>query len=124
LAISIIYPTFAPIFNQKYLYKMLIYNVTTTIDLDTAAAWLQWLLNKHIGEVMATGIFETYRVSRLINHDHPDAEIYTIQYAVKDMDTLQRYQRDFAPTLQADAKRLFPGKYAAFRTVMEVKAEG
>jgi ABC-type Fe3+ transport system substrate-binding protein len=103
---------------------MLIYNVTTTIDLPYAEAWMQWLLKKHIGEVMATGCFENYRVNKLLNHDHPDAEIFTIQYTVKDMDTLIRYQKDHAPTLQEDPKRLFAGKYAAFRTVMEVKAEG
>ena len=101
---------------------MLIYNVTVTIDLDVAEAWLQWMLNTHLPEMMATGMFRSYRLNRMIAHDHPDAEIYTAQYLVPDMEHLIRYRDEFAPALQADSQKRFGGKYAAFRTVMEVVA--
>lgn len=101
---------------------MLPYNVTVTIDIDTHEDWLQWMRHTHIPDVMATGLFHSYRLNRLLDHEHPDAEIYTVQYLVEDMDTLRRYMTEFAPELQRQHSARYEGKYAAFRTVMEVIA--
>lgn len=99
---------------------MLLYNVTVTIDLDVHEDWLRWMKETHIPDVMITGMFISYRLCRLTNHEHTDAEIYTVQYAVKDMAHLIRYQNEFAPGLQRQHMERYNGKYAAFRSVMEV----
>ncbi len=99
---------------------MLLYNVTVTIDLDIYADWQRWMQNTHIPDVMATGMFLSYRMSRLIGHEHTDSEIFTIQYLVKDMAHLMRYQQEFATDLQQQPRERYEGKYAVFRTVMEV----
>jgi hypothetical protein len=99
---------------------MLLYNVTITIDKVVHEEWLSWMRTVHIADVMGTGLFISYRLNRLIGHEHEDSEIYTIQYSIKDMDTLVHYNEVFAPTLQARTKERFDGHYAAFRTVMEV----
>ncbi len=100
--------------------KMILYNVTITVDKDVHEDWLRWMRATHIPDVMSTGMFKSYRISRLIGHDHEDAEIYSIQYLVQDMPTLVRYQSDFAPALQKDVRDRYDGKFAAFRTVMEL----
>jgi hypothetical protein len=99
---------------------MLLYNVTVTIDLDAHEDWRRWMLETHIPDVMITGMFISYRFNRLIGHEHTDSEIYSIQYAVKDMAHLVRYQNEFAPALQQEHRARYEGKYAVFRTVMEV----
>lgn len=103
---------------------MLLYNVTVTIDLDAHEDWLRWMRSTHIPDVMATGLFHSYRLNRLLGHEHDDAEIYTIQYMIEDMATLQRYMAEFAPELQRQHSARYDGKYAAFRTVMEVVEMG
>lgn len=99
---------------------MYLYNVTVTIDLDVHEDWVRWMQETHIPDVMITGMFISYRMSRLIGHEHTESEIYTVQYAVRDMDHLLRYQNEFAPELQRQHMERYQGKYAAFRTVMEV----
>lgn len=99
---------------------MLIYNVTITIDNDIEQDWRTWMIETHIPDVMMTGMFVSYRLNRLLNHEHTDAEIYTVQYLVKDMEHLQRYLEEFATPLQKDHKKRYDGKYAIFRSVMEV----
>ena len=99
---------------------MLLYNVTVTIDLDVHQDWQRWMQNNHIPDVMATGMFLSYRMCRLVEHEHTDSEIYTVQYLVKDMVHLHRYQQEFAPALQEQFRARYDGKYAVFRTVMEV----
>ena len=98
---------------------MLLYNVTITVDIDVHEEWARWVRQSHIPDVMATGMFVSYRMSRLMGHEHTDAEIYTMQYLVKDMAYLRRYQEEFAPELQRQHKERYDGKFAAFRTVMD-----
>ncbi|HMX40344.1 MAG TPA: DUF4286 family protein [Saprospiraceae bacterium] len=99
---------------------MLIYNVTVTIDLDKSQDWERWMRETHIPDVMSTGMFLSYRMSRLLGHEHADSEIYTVQYLLKDMAHLQRYQDEYAPELQQQHKARYEGHYAVFRTLMEV----
>lgn len=102
---------------------MLLYNVTVTIDLDVHEDWVKWMRHTHIPEVMATGMFRSYRMCRLLSHEHEDSEIYSMQYLVQDMDQLRRYMDEFAPELQRRHQERYAGKYAAFRTVMELLVE-
>ena len=99
---------------------MLLYNVTVTIDLNAHQDWLRWMRETHIPDVMSTGMFLSYRMARLLGHEHEDSEIFTIQYRVKDMAHLRRYMDEFAPDLQRQHSERYEGKYAAFRTVMEI----
>jgi Domain of unknown function (DUF4286) len=99
---------------------MLIYNVTVTLDLGIRTDWERWMIETHIPDVMATGMFISYRFNRLLNHEHDDAEIFTVQYLVKDEMHLRYYLEDYAPALQAEHKARYEGRYTVFRTLMEV----
>jgi hypothetical protein len=99
---------------------MLLYNVTITLDLEVHEDWVRWMRDTHIPDVMSSGMFISYRMSRLLSHEHADSEIYTVQYLVKDRAHLQRYQEEFAPELQRQHRARYEGRFAAFRTVMEV----
>ena len=99
---------------------MLLYNVTITLDLDIQEDWLRWMQETHIPDVMATNMFISYRMSRLLGHEHEDSAIYTMQYLVQDMKHLRQYMDEFAPALQADHQKRYKDKYAAFRTIMEL----
>lgn len=99
---------------------MLLYNVTVTVDLDVHQDWLQWMRHTHIPDVMSTGMFKSYRLCRLMGHEHTDSEIFAVQYLVENMAQLRRYLDEFAPELQRQHKERFEGKYAVFRTIMEL----
>jgi len=99
---------------------MLLYNVTVTIELSVHEDWLNWMRNSHIPDVMSTGMFLSYRLNKMLGHEHEDAEVYTVQYLVKDMAHLIQYNDIYALDLQAKVKARYDGKYVVFRTVMEV----
>ncbi|MEO6760503.1 MAG: DUF4286 family protein [Saprospiraceae bacterium] len=99
---------------------MLLYNVTVTIDLEIHEDWVPWMRETHIPDIMASGCFISYRMCRLLGHEHEDSEIYALQYLSKDMTHLLRFQQEFSPDLQARHKARYDGRYAVFRTVMEV----
>ena len=98
---------------------MILYNVTTSIEPDAAAEWLDYMRTTHIPEVMATGFFLKSQLCRLLNEED-EGLTYATQYYCLSEEQLEEYQRLCAPALRADMEARFAGKYAAFRTVLEV----
>ena len=98
---------------------MIIYNVTVNIDLDVHEPWVEWMKDIHIPDVMSTGLFLESKMLRVLAEDEGGIT-YAIQYTAADMEHFERYQRDHAPRLQAEANKHFAGKFAAFRTLLKV----
>ena len=99
---------------------MIIYNVTVNIEDASHDDWLEWMKTTHIPDVMKSGLFFACRILKLhTRHEEETGTTYAIQYACRSMEEYERYQRDFAPALQAETRRLYEGKFVAFRTVME-----
>ncbi len=98
---------------------MIIYNVTVKIERKSHADWLGWMRGVHIPDVMATRLFEEYKICRIL-HEEPEGVTYAIQYFCKDMKTFERYQREHAKRLQADHTERYKDRFVAFRTLMEV----
>ncbi len=101
-----------------------LYNVTVKIDTDCHIEWLEWMISKHIPDVMATACFENYKLTRILGDDDEHGVGFAIQYIAPDMDTFQRYQTQFSAPLQKEHADRYTGKYAAFRTLMLIESEG
>jgi hypothetical protein len=98
---------------------MIIYNVTVSVDLEVHEMWLAWMKHTHIPEVMATGLFLSSRICRVLSEGDSGAT-YAIQYSCADMATYERYRDQHAPRLQAESEKYYGGKATAFRTLLEV----
>ncbi len=97
---------------------MILYNVTISVDSRIAEEWLTWMKHTHISEVMATGLFSSYQIYKVLLQKE-DELTYTVQYFVDSMSNLQQYQAKYAQELQAKHKLKFGNKVVAFRTVLE-----
>jgi len=102
----------------------LIYNVTIKISPDVRDVWVKWMRDEHIPEVMETACFKSFRFLHLEGYDDEEGFTYAIQYTCPSVDLMDIYQRDHAPALQQKHKVLFEGKFVAFRTILEILAEG
>lgn len=101
---------------------MYIYNVTINIEDDVHEDWLQWMKETHIPDVMNTGLFLANRIMQVMADD-PQGTTYSIQYEVKDLETLDLYQEVYAPKLQKEHTDRYEGKFVAFRTILRVEHE-
>ncbi len=99
---------------------MILYNVTVKVDHDIHDDWLKWMKAIHIPDIMDTGLFEEYKICKLLLTDDTDGVTYAIQYFCKDMATLEHYQQNFAPTLQKEHTDRYKNKFVAFRTLLKV----
>lgn len=102
----------------------ILYNVTVKIETAIAPEWLDWMKNVHIPDVMATGCFESYKLTRILGDDDEHGTGFAIQYVAGDMDLFRHYQDNFAPGLQAHHSSRYADRYVAFRTLMAIEQEG
>ncbi len=99
---------------------MIVYNVTVKVDLDTYEEWIDWMKKTHIPEVMNTGMFESYRLCRILGQDESDGITFSAQYVAKTLENYHQYVHVHGPALQKEHSEKYEGKFVAFRTVMEV----
>jgi hypothetical protein len=98
---------------------MILYNVTINIDDSVHDEWLQWMKEKHIPDVLDTGLFFDNKVCKI--HAESDGGVsYSIQYLAKTWDDYNRYEKEFAPKLQQEHLQKYNGKFGAFRTMLEI----
>lgn len=98
---------------------MFIYNVTVNISADIHDEWLKWMKETHVPDVMKTGCFTGSRILKVL-YVEDEGHTYSVQYNFSQLSDIEKYQKEFAPALQADYKRKFEGKYAAFRTLLRL----
>lgn len=98
---------------------MFIYNVTVNIADEAHNEWLKWMKEIHIPDVMKTGCFIDNQILKVL-YVEDEGHTYSIQYKFLEMVDIEKYQKEFAPKLQEDHKKKFDGKYAAFRTLLQI----
>lgn len=80
------------------------YTVTATFpDQLLSDAWLRWLRDGHIAEVLAGGA----TFADIVALDSP-ALSYEVRYRFPSREVFDRYEKESAPRLRADGLRLFP----------------
>jgi hypothetical protein len=98
---------------------MLLYNVTVGVDKDIEEEWLSYMREKHIKDVLATGLFVEYKMYKVL-HDQDDGTIsYSVQYFSRSIEDIQRYLETFAPALIEEHRKKFHNRHVAFRTLLE-----
>jgi hypothetical protein len=99
---------------------MIIYSVTINLDMQIAGEWITWMLEKHIPDVISTGYFQGWHMSRLVEpQPEPNTLTFNIQYECKDLPTYYAYRDLEAPRLQALHNDKFQNRFVAFRTILE-----
>ena len=102
---------------------MLIYNVTINIDESVHQPWLEWMRDKHIPDMLATKKFTHAKMCRVLVEEELGGTTYSIQYTTQDNATLQAYYEEDAERMREEGMHLFPNKFVAFRTELEIISE-
>ena len=99
---------------------MYIYNVTINIEESVHVKWLQWMQEKHILDMLATGKFSKALMSKVQVEEEMGGLTYSVQYTTDSKETLNKYYQEDAERLRKEALQLFPNKFVAFRTELEI----
>ncbi len=99
---------------------MFIYNVTNKVSWTIHDAWVQWMKEKHIPEVLKSGCFTQAQLVRILDIDDAEGPTYAAQYQAADREEYDRYIAQFAPALRDDAYKTWGDQFIAFRTLMQI----
>lgn len=102
---------------------MIIYNVTINIDESVHDKWMNWMLEKHIPEIMATGKFVEAKMVKVLIVEEMGGTTYSIQYFAESKEKLEAYYEEDAPKFREEGAQLFGDKMLAFRTELELIKE-
>ncbi|HTQ28851.1 MAG TPA: DUF4286 family protein [Puia sp.] len=99
---------------------MLAFNVTIKVNWSIADAWIEWLCKEHIPEVMATKLFDEYRIYRLLEQDDEEGPTYTIQYFTSSQERYLIYMQSYAMPLRQKALDKWGDLFIAHRSIMQL----
>jgi len=102
---------------------MIIYNVTTNIQESVHDQWLNWMQQKHIPEILATGKFSSARIVKVLVEEEMGGITYSTQYTTDSKETLEKYYQEDQARFQQEALKLFADKMLSFRTELEIISE-
>lgn len=99
---------------------MIIYNVTIKVTTAIQDAWLQWLQQEHIPEVIQTGCFTHAAVLRLLELDDSEGPTFAVQYFAESRGLYNHYIEKYASSLRQKSYDKWGNQFVAFRSVMQV----
>ena len=99
---------------------MFIYNVTTQVSLQIHEAWVAWMQEKHIPEVMTKGCFTRFQFVRLLDIDESESVTYATQYYADSKAAYSRYVELYADALREDALKSWGNHAIGFRSLMQI----
>jgi len=98
---------------------MILYNVTLKVDWSVHEAWLAWMQQEHMPEVVSTGCFIRSYLFRLLDTDETEGPTYAAQYFAQSRTDYNRYMELHASLLRKKVLDLWGEKIVAFRSLME-----
>lgn len=101
---------------------MYIYNETINIDESVHGEWLTWI-ESHITEVLNTGKFTSAKLTEVLVDEEMGGRTYSIQYAVKNRENIDKYHQFDAQNLQSKGLKKFADKMLTFRTELRIVNE-
>ncbi len=99
---------------------MYIYNVTTLVQHQIQEAWLEWLYQTHIPDMLQTGCFTQCQVTRLLETDETEGITYAIQYYIESKALYNRYIELYAPAFKLAIWEKWNDRTIDFSSLMEI----
>jgi hypothetical protein len=101
---------------------MILYNVTVSIDPMIEEAWVSYMREIHIPEVMETSCFIDARFCR-VHGEEEGGVTYATTYLCPSQEVMDKYINTFSAKLRDDFNAKWDGKFASFRTFLTVVEE-
>ncbi len=98
---------------------MILYNVTIGIDKESEKEWVMWMKEKHIPDVLNTGIFVAHKFYKVLSHEEEASPSYCVQYFSNSINEFNEYLNLYAPRLIEEHRKKFKDRHVAFRTLLE-----
>lgn len=98
---------------------MIVFNITCKVRWEMVEGWLGWQLGEQVPATLATGLFDDYRLYRLLEQDEEEGPTFVIQFLTSSRERYLRFSSEFEPGLKQAGWEKWGNGFIAFRTLME-----
>jgi hypothetical protein len=98
---------------------MIVYNITCKVRWEILEDWLSWELEEQVPAILATGLFDDYRLYRLLEQDEEEGPTFVVQFLTSSRERYSRFTSQFEPGLKQAGWDRWGDGFIAFRTLME-----
>ncbi len=99
---------------------MIVYNITVKVTWKIADEWLAWQQEKHIPEMLATTLFATHKIFRLLEQDDEEGPTFTIQFFFTSVNEYEEYIHMHEASLRKKAVDRWGNQSISFHTAMQL----
>ena len=99
---------------------MFVYNVTVKVDWSIHEAWVPWMLNEHIHEMIKTGCFTDAKLLLLLETDEKEGPTYATQYFDDRKSDYNRYIENHSAAIRKKYFDTWGDRFIAFRSLMQI----
>jgi Domain of unknown function (DUF4286) len=99
---------------------MIVYNVTIKVEWAIHEAWLKWMKEEHMPELINTGCFNESKLLRLIEVDEEEGPTYAAQYYAESKALYNQYIEKFSAEKREKTFQKWGNRFIAFRSVMQI----
>lgn len=98
---------------------MFIYNITSKVQHNVLASWMNWQYEIHIPEIMATQCFCQHKMYELLEQDEEEGKTFVVQFFFNTTSDYQKYLSEFAPALRNKSIGKWGDSVFSFRSVLQ-----
>lgn len=98
---------------------MIIYNITTKVAHPAVAAWQQWMRHSYLPALMATGLFQSCQMHRLLDQEDEEGETFVVQCRAASRAAYEQFLAQHDDGLRQQGHERFGNLFISFHTLME-----
>ena len=98
---------------------MIVYNTTFNIENDILTVCIEYLKKSYPPRASASGFLRTPYLRRILQDESEDASSYSVQFHVKNPETLEYWMQSEGRALQEELITRFGTKIVGFSTLLE-----
>ena len=98
---------------------MIVYNTTFNIENDILTECIEYLKKSYMPRASASGFLRTPYLRRILQDESEDASSYSVQFHVKNPETLEYWMQSEGRALQEELITRFGTKIVGFSTLLE-----
>lgn len=104
---------------------MIFYNITISVESAVKEDFLQWFLDEHIPEMLATDLFFDTKIDRQLLPESEGFETFTFQFFSKNFEDYEQYIEEHSQVMRNKFPYKLKGRFQTTRTVTEpIKTTG
>ena len=98
---------------------MFIYNITIKVNNSIEEEWMAWQMEEHVPGIMATNLFDKFKIFRLLEQDDSEGQTFVFQYYTEHRKNYEQYINEHASRLREKAVKKWGDAFIAFRSLLE-----